>query len=418
MSLSIGIVIGLLITGVILFVLLKNNAKKISSDEKEIAVLKDSIDNSFPIIQIVENNKIIPSEKNKITDSNIKDAIATIDNVLPKSAIIANNVKSGTKLLDNNRAFFSAVRKGTENMQPVGKTGKIYGSQMIKDKSSNRMLYNAQTEFTREDALVKSAGKNALVNAGFNTASLVVGQYYMNEINNKLEDIKNDINEISDYLDSEYQGKVMHIVSKLKEITDNKIEILNNEFSTKKRYDEMIDLESECGILLGQANDEINKKIPNEDIEYKEYEKKLKNISKWFARQQLLQRLLLEIGNLRYVLACGNETSKLSHTQYNFYLEQTNSINGQLETLHIKMSKEYGIDINKSRRTGKFYKIRKNTVGRIKEDWAYHKLDDNTINMIASQTNIKKLTPYTKEKQDEVIKIQKYNGEYYNLLEE
>lgn len=82
------------------------------------------------------------------------------------------------------------------------------------------------------------------------------------------------------------------------------------------------------------------------------------------------------------------------------------------------MSKEYGIDINKSRRTGKFYKIRKNTVGRIKEDWAYHKLDDNTINMIASQTNIKKLTPYTKEKQDEVIKIQKYNGEYYNLLEE
>lgn len=320
MSLSIGIVIGLLITGVILFVLLKNNAKKISSDEKEIAVLKDSIDNSFPIIQIVENNKIIPSEKNKITDSNIKDAIATIDNVLPKSAIIANNVKSGTKLLDNNRAFFSAVRKGTENMQPVGKTGKIYGSQMIKDKSSNRMLYNAQTEFTREDALVKSAGKNALVNAGFNTASLVVGQYYMNEINNKLEDIKNDINEISDYLDSEYQGKVMHIVSKLKEITDNKIEILNNEFSTKKRYDEMIDLESECGILLGQANDEINKKIPNEDIEYKEYEKKLKTISKWFARQQLLQRLLLEIGNLRYVLACGNETSKLSHTQYNFYL--------------------------------------------------------------------------------------------------
>lgn len=51
-----------------------------------------------------------------ITDSNIKDAIATIDNVLLKSAIIANNVKSGTKLLDNNRAFFSAVRKGTEKM--------------------------------------------------------------------------------------------------------------------------------------------------------------------------------------------------------------------------------------------------------------------------------------------------------------
>ena len=79
----------------------------------------------------------------------------------------------------------------------------------------------------------------------------------MNEINNKLEDIKNDINEISNYLDSEYQGKLINIISKLKEITDNRIEILNNEFSTKKRYDEIIDLEKECKILLGQANDEI-----------------------------------------------------------------------------------------------------------------------------------------------------------------
>lgn len=418
MCLFIGTAIGLIIISVILFFTLKNNVKNISSDEKEIAILKDNINNSFPIIQIVENNKIIPSEKNKITDSNIKNAIATIDNVLPKSAIIGNNVKNGTKFLNNNRAFFSAVREGTENMQPVGDTGRVFGSQMVQDKSTKRMLYNGQTEFTREDTLVKSAGKNALVNAGFNTASMIVGQYYMNEINNKLEDIKNDINEISDYLDSEYQGKVMHIVSKLKEILDNKIEILSNEFSTKKRYDEIIDLESECKILLGQANDEIKKNIPNEDIEYKKYEKKLITISKWFARQKLLQRLLLEIGDLRYVLACGNETSKFSHTPYNFYLEQTNSINEQLENLHIKMSKEYGIDIKKSRRNGKFYKIRKNTVGKIKEDWAYHKLDDNTVNMIASQTNIKKLIPYTKEKQDEVIKIQKYNGEYYNLLEE
>ena len=83
--------------------------------------------------------------------------------------------------------------------------------------------------------MVKSAGKNALINAGFSTASMIVGQYYMNEINNKLEDIRNDINEISNYLDSEYQGKVMNIISKLKEITDNKIEILNNEFYNQKK---------------------------------------------------------------------------------------------------------------------------------------------------------------------------------------
>lgn len=415
MWLFIGIIIGLIIISIILLYYKKIKCGKIYSNEKENIILKQNLSNYFPTIKIIEDNKIMPSEKNKITDINIKNAIATIDNMLPKSAIISNNVKQGSKLLNSNRAFFSAVKKGTENMQSVGNTERVRGIQMVKDKSTKRMLFNKQTEFTREDVLVKSAGKNALVNAGFNTASMIVGQYYMNEINNKLEDIKN---EISNYLDSEYQGKLMNIISTLKEIADNIIEILNNEFSTKKRYDEIIDLEKECKILLGQANDEIKKNIPNNDIEYNKYEKILKIISKWFARQQLLQRLLLEIENLRYVLACGNETSELSHSQYNIYLEQTNFVNEQLENLHAKMSEKYGIDISKSRKNGKFYEIRKNTVGKIKEDWAYHKLDNSIVNMIANQTNIKKLMPYIKEKQDEVIKIQKYNGDYYNLLEE
>ena len=257
MWLFIGIIIGLIIISIILLYYKKIKCEKISSNEKENTILKQNSSNYFPTIQIIEDNKIMPSEKNKIKDSNIKNAIATIDNMLPKSAIISNNIKNGTKLLNSNRAFFSAVKKGTENMQSVGNTGRVRGIQMIKDKLTQRMLFNKQTEFTREDVLVKSAGKNALVNAGFNTASMIVGQYYMNEINNKLEDIKNDINEISNYLDSEYQGKLMNIISKLKEITDNRIEILNNEFSTKKRYDEIIDLEKECKILLGQANDEI-----------------------------------------------------------------------------------------------------------------------------------------------------------------
>lgn len=404
---------------IISYILFRKYNKKLNYNaENKIGILANDVKSSFPMIQIVENIKDVPLEKNKIVDNDIKKALATIDNVLPKSAVISKNIKSSKELLNNNRAFFSSVKKGTENMQPVGNTGRVYGGQMVKDISSNRMLYNKQTQFTREDTLINSVGKNTLANAGFNMASMIVAQYYMNEINNKLEDIQNNINEISDFLDKEYQGKVMQIVSKLKEIIDNKAEILNNEFSIDKRYNEIIDLETECARLLGQANGEIKNNIPNENIEYDKYEKKLKIISKWFERQQILQTLLLEIGNLRYVLACGNETSILSHTQYNNYLAQTNSINEKLENLHIAISQKLGIDMKRLRINGKFYKLRKNTVGKINEDWAYDKLNENTMKMIKSQTNIKKWIPYTKEKQDEIIKIQKYNGEYYNLLED
>lgn len=128
--------------------------------------------------------------------------------------------------------------------------------------------------------------------------------------------------------------------------------------------------------------------------------------------------LLLEIGNLRYILANGNETSKLSHMQYNNYLAQSNSINTKLKEWHTLISKKLGIDIKASRMNGKFFEIKKHTIGKINENWAYHKLNNEIANLIESQTNIKKFVPYMNRKQDEVIKIQKYNGEYYNLLEE
>jgi len=414
MELIVGVVILLII---ILFLVLKISNKKDSEIENNITVVsEEKKPNLFPLIQIIENNQVVPLEKNKIIDEKIKNAISTIDNVAPKSIIAGKNIKKGKQLLDDNRVYFSAIKEGTENMQAVGKTGKVYGTQMIKDKKTNRMLFDKQTEFTKEGALVKSAGKDALVNAGFNAASMVVGQYYMAEINSKLENIENSINDISDFLDSGYQSKLMYIVSKLKEIIDNKVEILNNSVSTKKRYDEIIDLEKECTILLGQANEKLKKEIPDNEVDFKNYKSILEKISKWYTRQQVLQRLLLEIGNLRYVLACGNESSKLSHTQYNNYLEQSNSVINKLENFHAIMENKYSIDVEKSRRTDKLYNIKKNTVGKIKEEWAYQKIDEKTVRMIDIQKKSQKMDPYTNEKQDDVIKIQKYNGEYYNVL--
>lgn len=416
MKLLIVIIFLIIIVFVYFYFKLRNNQKNKKINNDEIALVKNDT-NYFPSIQIIETKNNIPSEKNKIVNKDIKNILMKIDNIVPNSIIMNNNIKTGVELINNNKAFFSAVKKGTENMLQADKSGKVYGIQMRKDSLTNRMLFDKQTKFTKEDALVNIAGDNALINAGFNAASMIVGQYYMSEINNKLENIEENISEISNYLDTEYKGKLMYIVSKLKEIIDNKYEILNNEFSKNKRYDEIINLESECAKLLGQANNEIKENMPNKNSDYKNYEKKLEIISKWFERQQLLQRLLLEIGDLRYVLASGNETAKISHTQYNNYLEQSNSIIEQLKKIHIYMSKKFGIDIKKSRMNGRFYKIRKNTLGKIKEDWAYHKLDDNIIKMIEKQTNVKEMNQYTKDKQDEVIKIQKYNGEYYNLLE-
>lgn len=398
---------------IILLIYILKIAKKIKFDkEKEIGLLINDSQNSFPTIKIVENKEIIPNEKNRIKDIDIKKAISIIDNITPNIVMTGNNIKNSTKLLNNNRVFFSASKKGTKNMMKVKGTNELYGTQVIGGK------INKQTKFVNENQMIKNVGKDALVNAGFNMVSMVVGQYYMNEINNKLDYLKEDINLISDYLDSDYKSRIAYIISKLKEVVENKLEILSSKFSINKRYDDILELEGECSRLLGQANEMIKNNIKEINIDYRKYEKQLKQVHKWFLRQQILQTLLLEIGDLRYVLSNGNETSKLSHTQYNNYLIQCNNVNKELEKWHNSVGKKLGIDVIVSRRNGKFFRVKKNTIGKIHEEWAYNKINKNIVELIKNQTNTEELEPYINEKQDEIIKIQKYNGEYYNLIEE
>ena len=62
------------------------------------------------------------------------------------------------------------------------------------------------------------------------------------------------------------------------------------------------------------------------------------------------------------------------------------------------------------------FKVREKTIGLIKEDWNYNKVEDSTIKQISSQIEPKKYNKVISDKKDDVILIQKYKGNYYNVL--
>lgn len=398
-----------IIIGLIIFSFYKRkNNKKENETKKEVSLSLENNINNFPDIQIIENATIIPSDKNKIIDSNVKNAISILDNSISKSSIVGKNLGTASKALNSDRAFFSAAKSGTENMMKVKGSNELYGTQMINGK------FSKNTKFLSEDKMMANMGKDALVNAGFNAASMVVGQYYMNEINDKLENIQHDIDGIANFLDDQYKGKLMSIVDKMQEILEYKNEIISNDFSRDKRYNEISRLEEKNVELLNHANASILNYL-KDNLDYKNYEKNVKDIQKWSLRQQILMRLLAEIGDLRYILANGNESSKVAHSPYNRNLKATNKVNEQLDSWHEIYCEKFGISKAEHRRKANFFEIRKNTIGKINEDWAYSKLDESIETMIENQTNVKQLLPYSKDKQDENITILKHNGEYYNL---
>ena len=167
---EIYLIIGVLVivTGIIIFSFYNKKEKVI---KKEVSLSLDNHISNFPDIQIIENAALIPSEKNKIIDSNVKNAISILDNSVSKSAMVGKNLDTASKALNNNRAFFSAAKSGTENMMKVKGSNELYGTQMVNGK------FSKNTKFLSEDKRMANMGKDALVNAGFNAASMVGGQY-------------------------------------------------------------------------------------------------------------------------------------------------------------------------------------------------------------------------------------------------
>ena len=82
------LVIGVVIVVIVIIAYYIINNRKDKTNEKvvkrEISLSDKESSSNFPNIQIIEDSSIIPKEKNKIVDPEIKDAVAILDNATSK----------------------------------------------------------------------------------------------------------------------------------------------------------------------------------------------------------------------------------------------------------------------------------------------------------------------------------------------
>ena len=137
-----------------------------------------------------------------------------------------------------------------------------------------------------------------------------------------------------------------------------------------------------------------------------------RNIPRWVKiSEQSIYKKVLQLESKEYIVSHkekeGNMPDKAVYT--------TNKVNNQLELWHNNYINKLGIDVDKHRKKGSLFKVREKTIGLIKEDWNYNKVEDSTIKQISSQIEPKKYNKLISDKKDDVILIQKYKGNYYNV---
>ena len=350
----------------------------------------------------------------------IKDdtLLARIDNVIPGTLqAIANT--SATKLYQE-----SVKNSGQLYRAVIPKNGVLYESKSLPGAvrggfhtlSSKKVAGQANWVPVDNGAANNLAALGSL-NAVMGVASMVVGQYYMTQINNQLEGIAKGIEKIADFQKNEFKSKVYALVAETQKSATFQVETMENSDLRNRELSHLKSLEHECAQLLGQANLSLQGISDNKDIDYDEYEKLIAEAELWFQYQQIILDVMYKICDLTYVLNLGAVSKENSYALYLPYANQSEGTLERLNDWHKNNVERFKIEVSENRRkrqgiNGFFM----GALGKINDDFNYKKISQGTVDRLRQQTEggvVMKPSDSTDLYQEDIQLIAKDGKLYY-----
>lgn len=280
---GIGIVIAVVIAaGIIIYTKFKKREDIPSGDlvsvPSTVVSGKDELAEINQETELIIQMEMLPAEAidddTKLVEITNSKVLAHVNNLVPGLAQAGNAVNNAAQAVQaaNGEVLYRAVipagAKLTNSKAMEGAVRGIYhGADGIKGHA-NLVAVEAQ----------KGTAVVANTAAAMGVASMVVGQYYMTQINAELGEISDGISQIQDFQDNEYRSRVFSLVAHVKKIADFQTEILENDELRLSKIAQLDSLEEECTQLLGQANLTLAGFAKKTGLDYEAYELSLIHI--------------------------------------------------------------------------------------------------------------------------------------------
>lgn len=327
--------------------------------------------------------EIIP-EGNKLTEITDSRILAHVNQLVPNFAQAGNAVNNAVQAVQANgevlyRAIIPAGAKLAHSRDMAGAARGIYhGADGIKGHA-NLVAVEAQK------------GTTVVANttaAAMGVASMVVGQYYMTQINSELEKIGNGISKVSNFQDNEYRSRVFALVSHVKKIAAFQTEIIENDELRFSKISQLDSLEEECTKLLGQANLTLAGFANKSHLDYEAYELELQTAQNWFIYQTTLLEILCKISELRYTLHLGAVSREHCTALLPTYKKQVAQAQTRLTHWHKETIERLNVDTAEARRKRNGLDRAIHFIPGLLDDTAnYKSISKSTAKMIDSQTH-------------------------------
>lgn len=379
------------------------------------------------LIKKSSNNLVIKIEKlpikaikneNSLIELTDKRILAQVNHLIPGLVQVgntANNLILAAQATKNEVLYRAIIPSGAK----LAKSKEIPGAVRGFINGAKGIEEHANFVAVEVNNGAVPVGTNSIV-AAIGIASIIVGQYYMTQINSELKIISNEISKIQNFLDNEYRSKVSSLVAYIKKIIDFQIEIFENDELRLSEIVQLNRLEEKCTELLGQANFTLVDFTKERNLDYKEYEKILGTVQNQFMYQKVLMDIMYKISDLKYTLHFGSISREQCNALLLTYTKQNNEIQTLLTTWHKNIVERLGIDIEKGYRKrsgldGAFHSF----IGFIADDNNYNfkSMEKKTVDIIKAQMlgHNQNYLIDTSELYNEDVQLIVKNGKIYYL---
>lgn len=280
------------------------------SNNQYLNVLKNELANSFNVDLLnLENAMITISKENGVSvvqgvSQIVSDQGLTKLNSMANSTEIVN--KQGVQLFalfDKNGQQLSSAKglmqvKGEKSMfrGVFRKKGKISGHVKIKPVDARDAAQQVNT--------AKSALTSNLATA-MQLASVVVGQYYMSEVSEKLSQINDELHALRRYHQTEILAKLGTIRESLDVLANNQTELLADE-QIRNNYLLKIDgIKTELTTINNQSLLQINGVVDRAPKDEQQFIKDVNELDYWKQISVIATNILIFASELEYIYGVG-----------------------------------------------------------------------------------------------------------------
>ncbi|HFR3976297.1 TPA: hypothetical protein ACHVI3_000385 [Streptococcus suis] len=199
--------------------------------------------------------------------------------------------------------------------------------------------------------IAKGAKAVAAVSGAMQVGAMVVGQYYMAEINGQLNSMKETLNDIKDFQEREFKGTVRALIVNISQLSKFSADYVGNTELVRLKLMECANFRAEATKLLEQVNLAIEDIVTKgKGLSFEKYEKLIEKLRVNLFYQQTLLRLIEELSKLDLVFSQGVTSEDSSYYVYEYYLNTCNSLGKKIADWHKDKIKFFQIDTKRNRR--------------------------------------------------------------------